>query len=244
MSVSPTSLTKLTRGSQSALDAPRVAGGQCPRHESNMRTRFRKAVLIAAVSRRKCLRDRCAGHSAGSWETQGGARGPSRPFRVPRVHLSSLSMSNYRGFVSAEVALPAAGVVLVVGPNNAGKSALLAALDVVAAVKPRERMAREGATELPRIQATFTLTEAERLLLFDEVAEQDLEVRDRWPAPWFQGWRLSFSAADPQTAFTSAVEISRGDQPGVFEVLAHQQSGPQGFAWDRRPICQCGWLEP
>lgn len=65
------------------------------------------------------------------------------------------------------VRLPANGLVLVAGANNAGKSALLSALDVVAGVGSDVQALRHaGSVDPARVAATLTLTAGERSALF------------------------------------------------------------------------------
>jgi len=77
--------------------------------------------------------------------------------------LRELAVENFRPFESASVQLPAEGLVLVVGANNAGKSALLSALDIVAGVALDARALRRAGSAAPaRAKATFMLSAEER----------------------------------------------------------------------------------
>jgi energy-coupling factor transporter ATP-binding protein EcfA2 len=74
-----------------------------------------------------------------------------------------LQLENYRAFRKAEVRFPEAGLVLVAGPNNAGKTALLSALDALAGDHGDLAALRHGASEEPaELSATFELTQADR----------------------------------------------------------------------------------
>ncbi|WP_239313775.1 ATP-dependent endonuclease [Frankia sp. Cj3] len=83
------------------------------------------------------------------------------------MKLTRLELWNYRAFEHAVVEFPSSGLLLVVGANNSGKSALLSSLDAIAhgATSPNDRHYK--ATEPPRATATFELDDAEitRLLV-------------------------------------------------------------------------------
>jgi len=48
------------------------------------------------------------------------------------MRVRELQLENFRAFRKAEMRLPGTGLVLVAGPNNVGKTALLSALDALA----------------------------------------------------------------------------------------------------------------
>jgi energy-coupling factor transporter ATP-binding protein EcfA2 len=72
----------------------------------------------------------------------------------------------FRAFDTAEMHLPSEGLVLVAGPNNAGKSALLSALDFVAGIGGDIAALRHAGADRPaQVAATFALTISEQLEL-------------------------------------------------------------------------------
>ena len=81
--------------------------------------------------------------------------------------LRELSVENFRPFEMASMRLPSTGLVLVAGAINAGKSALLSALDVVAGIgSDTAAWRRAGSSEPARVSATFDLSTDERSTLF------------------------------------------------------------------------------
>lgn len=83
-------------------------------------------------------------------------------------------MENFRAFRQARLGLPEAGLVLVAGANNVGKSALLSALDLVAAAPDLGGPFRHGGSDEPaRVIARFTLEDEERAAALAVVAEAD-----------------------------------------------------------------------
>ncbi len=79
------------------------------------------------------------------------------------MQLREVQVENFRPFESAVIRLPATGLVLIAGANNAGKSALLSALDVVAGVgSDFQALRRAGSAGPARVAATFTLEPDER----------------------------------------------------------------------------------
>lgn len=74
-----------------------------------------------------------------------------------------LELENFRAFRRAEIRLPGTGLVLVAGPNNVGKTALLSGLDALAGDHGDLASLRYGGAEGPaRLGATFELDPAER----------------------------------------------------------------------------------
>lgn len=81
--------------------------------------------------------------------------------------LRELAVENFRPFETASIHLPNHGLVLVAGANNAGKSALLSALDVVAGVgMDVKAWRRAGSAGSAKVAATFILSDEERSALF------------------------------------------------------------------------------
>jgi hypothetical protein len=79
-----------------------------------------------------------------------------------------LQLENFRGFRRAEMRFPGTGLVLVAGPNNAGKTALLSALDALAGDHGDLASLRYGGAEAPaRMSATFELDQAERAAILE-----------------------------------------------------------------------------
>lgn len=79
-----------------------------------------------------------------------------------------LDIRNFRAFAHAELAVPDSGPLLVAGANNAGKSALLSAIDVIATGEQVPESVHYGATGPTSIAATFALDDDERDALWSE----------------------------------------------------------------------------
>ena len=79
------------------------------------------------------------------------------------MFLERLEVNDFRPYKSAELRLPSSGLVLLVGANNAGKSALLSAFDVVAGQAPPAAPRRVGAERSAHVTAEFRLTDADRI---------------------------------------------------------------------------------
>lgn len=73
------------------------------------------------------------------------------------MHLAHLALTDFRGFRSAEIELPEAGLVLIAGQNNSGKSSLLTALDIVAGRDSGHEL-RHSAGTAAKLSATFKLS--------------------------------------------------------------------------------------
>ena len=82
------------------------------------------------------------------------------------MHLSQVQLTNYRAFSTAVLTLPPAGVVLITGANNSGKSALLSALDATLRGISYPNMGYAGTTE-PQVTLRFSLEEDERAVFVE-----------------------------------------------------------------------------
>lgn len=86
------------------------------------------------------------------------------------MHVRHIGLEGFRAFRSAALQLPENGLVLVAGANNAGKTALLSAFDVVAGDDGDLTSLRHGGSGEPvRLGATFELDQAERAAVLDGV---------------------------------------------------------------------------
>ncbi len=85
------------------------------------------------------------------------------------MRVRHVQVENFRAFESGEMRLPGNGLVLVAGPNNAGKTALLSAFDVITGDNGDVTSLRHSGSEEPaRLRATFDLDEAERTAILEK----------------------------------------------------------------------------
>jgi hypothetical protein len=96
------------------------------------------------------------------------------------MHLTELAVADFLPYREARLPFGANGLVLVIGPNNAGKSALLAALDVVAGTARGGNWRRAGSTEFARVTATFAI---------DDDGERDFILGEGAHAGWMENLR-------------------------------------------------------
>jgi energy-coupling factor transporter ATP-binding protein EcfA2 len=82
------------------------------------------------------------------------------------MHLDQVSIRNYKAFEEATLDLTAGGVVLIVGQNNVGKTALLSVLDLLAGTAGLAAPRRVGSKHPVEINAHFTLSDEDREVLF------------------------------------------------------------------------------
>src|SRR5215469_10987863 len=151
--------------------------------------------------------------------------------------LRELAAENFRPFETASVRLPTHGLVLVAGANNAGKSALLSAADVVAGVSVDvQSLRRSGSVSPARVMATFSLSDEERSSLFAASPRQAefvaagaasrlqlifeeqpganpllTDVLGEWPG---RGLQLFGTTGQSGTAAPFVVKVIRGLLPG------------------------------
>jgi predicted ATP-dependent endonuclease of OLD family len=87
--------------------------------------------------------------------------------KTQRMDLREITVTNFRPFESASVKLPGHGLVLLAGANNAGKTAFLSAVDVMAGIASEtQSLVRTGSRDPSTVAATFDLDESERRQLF------------------------------------------------------------------------------
>jgi predicted ATPase len=92
------------------------------------------------------------------------------------MYLHAVDLSSYRAFGAAALALEPAGVTLIIGANNSGKSSLLSAIDAIRGIGIPHPIQNTTIGVPARIIATFGLSEDERL---EVLAEGRLE----WQMP-------------------------------------------------------------
>jgi energy-coupling factor transporter ATP-binding protein EcfA2 len=86
------------------------------------------------------------------------------------MRVRDVQVENFRAFENARIWLPGSGLVLVAGPNNAGKTALLSAFDVIAGDDGDVTSLRHGGSANPaRLTATFDLDQTERTAILVDV---------------------------------------------------------------------------
>jgi predicted ATPase len=158
------------------------------------------------------------------------------------MHLTELKIANFLAYEQAELPLGPHGLVLVIGPNNAGKSALLAALDVVAGTAQGGNWRRAGSTEFARVTATFTIDDdGEREFILGPGAHpgwmQELRaVRFEWEDPMAAEMLLSRVAVASEHGATGTIlnaEFSAGSSSvtAVDRGMVFQQS-PREANWE------------
>lgn len=161
------------------------------------------------------------------------------------MQVRHLQLENFRAFRNADMNFPEAGLVLVAGPNNAGKTALLSALDVLAGDQGDLTSLRHGHAQTPaRLSATFNLHERERAAIlqnavggqwlldagvlsslqfvFEQREDQSLVLREvlgKWP-----------DSEELQPVATMRIQPNREQHPYGYQVIsAFQQDN------DRQP---------
>jgi len=95
--------------------------------------------------------------------------------RLDSMLLTRVSLTNFRAFRRAEIRIPQAGLVLIAGANNAGKTALLSALDVIGGNSGDITSVRHAGADGPaQVMGTFSLTQAEQGSLGTQLRDDEL----------------------------------------------------------------------
>jgi AAA domain, putative AbiEii toxin, Type IV TA system len=138
------------------------------------------------------------------------------------MDLVRIQFRSFKGYERADVRFPSTGIVLLVGPNNSGKSAFLSGIDILAGLDfdlPRPEQAA--------VQGTFLLTHEERAELIGDSARSDSWLSSRTA----ESVRLTFSSMLGGMGVT-AVEIS-GPSGGLDQVaeIASQTDSSVSMRW-------------
>ena len=134
------------------------------------------------------------------------------------AELVELRIEDYRAFRRASLALKPSGLILVAGPNNVGKSALLSAFDVVAGLDAPMTVRHAEGTRV-RIWARWQLYKDERRALLgvasntDQLLMHDAASWLEWEFDEFQG-RIQPVAASVKWPDTERLEFARIEAQG------------------------------
>ncbi len=85
------------------------------------------------------------------------------------MFLERIELRNFRAYQSAQLTLGPAGLTVLTGPNNSGKTAFLSALDMVGGQQVEGPLRFAGGTEEPEIRAFYSFGSAERRRLAETV---------------------------------------------------------------------------
>src|SRR6266508_3086079 len=66
--------------------------------------------------------------------------------------LEHLQLRGFRAFADAEIELPRAGLVLIIGANNSGKSTLLGAMDALRGIMPDQPLSNTAVSDPARLE--------------------------------------------------------------------------------------------
>jgi len=152
------------------------------------------------------------------------------------MHLTELTVANFLPYREAKLPLGSNGLVLVIGPNNAGKSALLAALDVVGGTARGGNWRRAGSHELARVTATFAI---------DDDGERGFVLGGGAHPGWMEQLQaVSFQWEDPTAGEMLLTRIDVGSGEGSMgSIVTAEYSDSswslstvtRGMVFDQRP---------
>ncbi|CAJ4179854.1 Predicted ATPase [Burkholderia pseudomallei] len=163
---------------------------------------------------------------------------------APRARLHKLTISNFRAIGAKPVTIELDDIVVLVGPNNAGKSSILRAYEVVMESGklneltiedfPSARLPEEGAADaVPTIELETVLYEDSKAPAqhwIDVKANGDRHVRERWVwrvpgKPEKRGYNAELGEWDPDHGpwgVAGVAQINR-PEPHRIEAFANPQ---------------------
>jgi ABC-type cobalamin/Fe3+-siderophores transport system ATPase subunit len=159
-----------------------------------------------------------------------------RVWRIAVADLIQVRLKNFRAFPEASFDVPPQGLILVTGQNNAGKSALLTALDVISGQVEQEAVRHVNSKEPAHVWARFRLTDQERVALLGD-DPKTIGLLEAGAAKWIE-WDFAeihgnrIQAVKVSAAWTEGTEITLGEMrfdgpfswklfgPGVMPIAA------------------------
>ena len=167
------------------------------------------------------------------------------------MKLRRLEIHNFRAFTHAVMEFPESGVLLIAGANNAGKSALLSALDIVAFGDSLPEVQHHGSTEPAAMTATFALDDDERRSLLRGVSDTSLLDSDAFREVRWQFEDIGINSALVPIRITTTWQSHgdvvladysmRNNQPtirrtGAMVILAGQPESNATFALESSSV--------
>lgn len=147
------------------------------------------------------------------------------------MHLSRLDLVDFRAFSRAKFTLGRHGLVLIVGANNSGKSALLTAIDVLLLDGEITADWTHANTTSADVIAEFALDDKIRSDIFAE-AGQSAKLRERWlRTSELTGLRVVYRQQPSVTKKFVVVRVEIGDGE-VFRPIAEAKHGGPGTTFD------------
>lgn len=152
------------------------------------------------------------------------------------MYLTELTVADFLPYREATLPLGSNGLVLIIGPNNAGKSALLSALDVVGGTARGGNWRRAGSTGFARVTATFAIDDdGERGFVLGAGAHPD------WMED-LQGVRFEWQDRTAGEMFLTSIDVTSG-QGILGSILTAEYSGAswsvstvtRGMVFDQPP---------
>ncbi len=141
--------------------------------------------------------------------------------------LERLQLSGFRAFGEADLTLPQAGLVLITGVNNSGKSTLLAAVDALRGVTPDQPVTNTSHVGPARVTGTFVVDDHVRGVLLKA------SVDERKDGHAFRRVRVCLEHRTSSGLMDCiAVEATLDD--GTFDALGQLIPGPDG---ERVDVC-------
>lgn len=135
------------------------------------------------------------------------------------MRLARLRLANYRPFRALDMALPSSGLVLLIGANNAGKSALLSAFDVInEQVSSPAYAAAEGETA---VEADFDLDEEDRRMVLEVAAHASAWIE----SSAFRSLHLRFELQEGAMVLTRVETSGLGDRRQALARVMSRDAG-------------------
>ncbi len=148
-----------------------------------------------------------------------------------KVFLKQIAVKNFKPFKEATLMLPPTGIVLLVGPNNSGKTALLSTLDLLMGNLPDSptTVRHMAGAEPAEVRARFVLSTDERKEIF---ARADAYEPQEWlQTPMLSEIEYVFSdGSGVMLATEILVELPTKKMAVVGKVESHRGSRSSWFA--------------
>jgi predicted ATPase len=153
------------------------------------------------------------------------------------AYLSRLELSDFRAFRFASLDFDEHGLVLVTGPNNVGKSALLSALDVVAGFSvsddPYANLLHVQGRQAS-VRAQFVLTDPERQALLGS-APETAHLMEKGAVEWLL-WEFRQIGSSGPMQVVSIRTAGHGFEDSVVAAMWQRDTGEWEWTYPDQPM--------
>jgi putative ATP-dependent endonuclease of the OLD family len=152
--------------------------------------------------------------------------------QAPEGKIRKLTISNFRGIGTKPVEIEIDDIVVLVGPNNSGKSSILRAYEIV-----MEGSSKNGQLSIDDFPNGQVIIENLPTIIVETIVENDKNVSGRWISHSDQGLVIKekFTWSSPKSSPEIVGFLSKENRWATKEDSPHRPFGAPNIAQSRRP---------